>query len=941
MSMVVCSHRKTRMLALGTAAFSLTVLAGSALGQTVNETEPNESKATATPVVLTTAGDGTLGTINGVSTGSSTSTTGTATADYFKITVPAAAPGIYRYELQFPNVYAYTTSIRGLAVSSGAVQPGTDAEVQMGVPEGYAVPSSFELDTVFYAFGSPAQVYYRVTGDSSSTSPYQVSVVRSTVTPTVVPQTFSAGPITISTQATEQDPLTPQHTAFVVLDSNFAPVPTFQNDDATTAGGAPSASDQSYCTRTLPAGTYYVAVGSGDYGGNARVTADQPAPSDDGNQDKPVLDFPGVLAGEYEVMTPPKPANVLIADGCQTVSVFAASPDTAGLTFIRFTVGTPSTPCVALSTSPSPTMGMPATFYATVTPGSPPNNVITSVIADLSAFGGSAAQVMYNDGVTGGDAAIDNIWTAQMTLSDTAGSFPLSVTATDAGARQVTNVTYVSVALAPPSNDLCSNALVLSGLSETPTSFLVDINLATNDGVTLPCRPTTYNGIWYSYTPPASCLLSFNGAPYMAVFEATPGCGSLGAPLICDVNRAEKTHLSLTGGTPYLIYMGRSSASSDPNDAYAPEFSISFPATPSNDVCDAAIEVDLDDLPFTDTVQIGGANGDSEISACVTDGSTSTTNSIWYRVMNGESYCRPQITFSGDASVRPFVSGTYYTGPCSALQEVHCPVGDNIFVMAPNTEYYIHLFTTRNPGPGAITVGFIACNPVTHLPPANDHCDQAIVIPDGSAYTDSQFVASADRDYIEIDCGSSRPRLYQDSSIWYEYTPSQPVRALINETSTTTNSAFAVFSGSCGNLSLITCETGNDIDSDNAVDLEPCVTYSICMFVEQIGHQTSLERTINISLSTTLNGACQIGENCTYVASAAECGGTFMGAGSLCGGNVCCPADFNGVNGVTVQDIFDFLTAWLAGSSSANFNGVNGVTVQDIFDFLTAWLAGC
>ncbi len=60
------------------------------------------------------------------------------------------------------------------------------------------------------------------------------------------------------------------------------------------------------------------------------------------------------------------------------------------------------------------------------------------------------------------------------------------------------------------------------------------------------------------------------------------------------------------------------------------------------------------------------------------------------------------------------------------------------------------------------------------------------------------------------------------------------------------------------------------------------------------------------------------------------------------GGNIsCCPADFNGVNGVTVQDIFDFLTAWLAGNASADFNGVNGVTVQDIFDFLTAWLAGC
>lgn len=54
-----------------------------------------------------------------------------------------------------------------------------------------------------------------------------------------------------------------------------------------------------------------------------------------------------------------------------------------------------------------------------------------------------------------------------------------------------------------------------------------------------------------------------------------------------------------------------------------------------------------------------------------------------------------------------------------------------------------------------------------------------------------------------------------------------------------------------------------------------------------------------------------------------------------------CRADFNGANGVGVQDIFDFLAAWFAGSPSADFNGVNGVGVQDIFDFLAAWFQGC
>ncbi len=54
-----------------------------------------------------------------------------------------------------------------------------------------------------------------------------------------------------------------------------------------------------------------------------------------------------------------------------------------------------------------------------------------------------------------------------------------------------------------------------------------------------------------------------------------------------------------------------------------------------------------------------------------------------------------------------------------------------------------------------------------------------------------------------------------------------------------------------------------------------------------------------------------------------------------------CAADFNGVGGLTVQDIFDYLNAWFAGLPSADFNHVNGITVQDIFDFLVAWFAGC
>ncbi len=54
-----------------------------------------------------------------------------------------------------------------------------------------------------------------------------------------------------------------------------------------------------------------------------------------------------------------------------------------------------------------------------------------------------------------------------------------------------------------------------------------------------------------------------------------------------------------------------------------------------------------------------------------------------------------------------------------------------------------------------------------------------------------------------------------------------------------------------------------------------------------------------------------------------------------------CSADFNGVNGITVQDIFDFLGAWFAGDPRADFDASGSITVQDIFGFLGAWFAGC
>jgi hypothetical protein len=48
------------------------------------------------------------------------------------------------------------------------------------------------------------------------------------------------------------------------------------------------------------------------------------------------------------------------------------------------------------------------------------------------------------------------------------------------------------------------------------------------------------------------------------------------------------------------------------------------------------------------------------------------------------------------------------------------------------------------------------------------------------------------------------------------------------------------------------------------------------------------------------------------------------------------------VNGVNVQDVWDFLNAWLAANPIADYsgNGAGPPTQQGVFEFINAWFAG-
>jgi hypothetical protein len=68
--------------------------------------------------------------------------------------------------------------------------------------------------------------------------------------------------------------------------------------------------------------------------------------------------------------------------------------------------------------------------------------------------------------------------------------------------------------------------------------------------------------------------------------------------------------------------------------------------------------------------------------------------------------------------------------------------------------------------------------------------------------------------------------------------------------------------------------------------------------------------------------------------------GLYTGAQSLPATR--CPGDWNSADGVTVQDLFDFLAQWFAADPLADiYNTGDGVTLSDLFEFLVRWFAPC
>jgi hypothetical protein len=274
-------------------------------GQAFTETEPNDSKATANFFSPTGAGF----TISGNSTGASTTTAGPTSADYFRLKMFNAAPGIYRHRLVLTSAIAgHTGTLRGLSQTAGAANPTSDAVLQTSSTA--TTPARFNQ---WYGFGKGEELFYRVTGTASTTADYVATHSVEQITPMSL-GSFQPGTLEITTVgmtgATQTD------TTIWVYDSNFNAIPGYGNEDEP----APGTTLGSRLTRNFAAGTYYLMVS------NFRTANNQTAPFDDRWQTGNLTDFPNIAINSSTTANLNVSFQITDMTGAQFFQAFKAGP---------------------------------------------------------------------------------------------------------------------------------------------------------------------------------------------------------------------------------------------------------------------------------------------------------------------------------------------------------------------------------------------------------------------------------------------------------------------------------------------------------------------------------------------------------------------------------------------------------------------------------------
>lgn len=321
-----------------------------------------------------------------------------------------------------------------------------------------------------------------------------------------------------------------------------------------------------------------------------------------------------------------------------------------------------------------------------------------------------------------------------------------------------------------------------------------------------------------------------------------------------------------------------------------------------------------------------------------------------------------------------------------AAPATQCPAGSCCFPGSGQCFVTIQSFCTGVTGvwnAGDQTCGTTNC--IIQAPP-NDDCTTARVVT-SPTFTHHVGTDGAAAEGAPISACNDATAFADQNSVWYTFTaPAAGVLNIKVNNYGTYDMLMGVYTGACTALTEIGClDDPEPYDINVNMPAAGNVKFEIAQWgLTSGGGWLSVNTTFSTTGQCCISGACTVttqalctgtwtdggtctvntcpppagiccrGATCNAAVTQANCtttgvlaGAFYQTASGTCTGTTiagCCHADYNKINGIEIQDIFDYINDWLAGSIFANTGGdgtPGPLAVQNIFDFINDWLAGC
>lgn len=386
---------------------------------------------------------------------------------------------------------------------------------------------------------------------------------------------------------------------------------------------------------------------------------------------------------------------------------------------------------------------------------------------------------------------------------------------------------FYSIVIAQPGNNACGSATSLTPGSTCTTTAGTLRNgggaATATVGINAFCGNAGSPDVWYSFvatsTFPTIRLsgmgAQMDNAPRLQIFTNSCTVATLNANSLGCASATNETTLNLvptaalTVGTTYLVRVFTNGNSVAAGSAADWNFNICVINAPVPDQCNNPVIITSSTTCTNTTGNIYLA-ATSPTTVAAPDCATGVTRDVWYRFVAQTT--NPTITLSNIGVNFQNPGMQLLTNSCGGtFTSLYCGTTSiNANFLTPGTSYLIRVYSTSASAPAStVGAGFDICvvDPVTP-PPANDECSGAVNLSVGFTCSSiSSDVAGATASATALGGSCIGPNAYD---VWFKFTAVGP-----NETVTLTPTAgsnfltprLEIFSGTCGALTSIACNT--------------------------------------------------------------------------------------------------------------------------------------